>query len=160
MRESQDSIAERHGISSRTLRNYKTAGVDIYNDAAVKKYMELNSMYDYTENSLLGLDATELKQRKQQADIKDKEAMAEIRSIELKQLQGSIVNIEDVMEANMEIAGKIKVQLKKLIVEIPPKSEGLNAVKISQIIRDHVEEILSILYEDLRLPNDNKTTTD
>jgi transcriptional regulator with XRE-family HTH domain len=151
MKQTQEELAEKYGISSRTLRNYKSAGVDIHNEAAVKAYMELNTMYDYTDNSLLGLDSSDLKKRKQAADIKDKEARAAITEIELQKLQGTIVDIEDVVKANMKIAGRVKAKLKKLILEIPPQAEGLTSVKISQLVRTKVDEILEQLYEELNI---------
>lgn len=155
-RETQKEIAARLGIKERTLRRYKSIGIDIYNDAAVMEYWKLQQLPSEKDAEFLGMDVTEITKREKIARTRDKEAAAELKELQLSKLRGDLVSVSDVEEINLAIAGKIKAQLKRLISEIPPRVEGLDATTMTPIVREYIEDILKYLYEEFKIDDDEE----
>lgn len=142
-------LAEEYGVEVSTVKRYKRQGVDVQDAEAFKAFQSVQT--DLAANDKTPQDAFGLKLRKLAAETKNKEATAELTEILLAKTKGEVVEIGLVMETNLQIAGKVKAQLKRLIIELPPKLEGLTATKMSGIIREHVEEILKYLHDELKL---------
>lgn len=150
-------LAETYGVEVSTVKRYKRQGVDVYNPEAFKSFQSVQT--DLAANDKTPQDAFGLKLRKLAAETRDKEAGAELTEILLAKTKGELVEIGLVMETNLQIAGKIKAQLKRLIVELPPKLDGLTATKMSPVIREHVEDILQYLYDELKANDEDGETT-
>ena len=161
-RPSINSLALKYGLGEKTLDRWKKDGIDIYDETVVEQYRNLTQSpecNDSKKDNITSLNAFELKRRKLEADTRDKEAVASMRELELQQLEGSLVALQEVCEAQIAIAAKIKAQLKALEVTLPPKLSGLNDKQMAKIIKEHNREILNYLYNEFKM-NDEKEETD
>ena len=155
-KESMEKIAKRHNLHVRTIRRYRDEGINIYDDDAIELHRKYTIVPDAKDNDYLSMEASDLKKEKLIADTKLKKAQAAIAELNLKKTKGSLVTISDVEEVNLAIAGKIKAQLKRLISEIPPRVEGLDATTMTPIIREYIEDILKYLYEEFKIDDVNE----
>lgn len=80
-----------------------------------------------------------------------KEQQAEIERLKKEKLLGSLVPIGEVEEVFLGIGAKTKSQLARLVSELPPKLEGLEAIDMIQIIRDAVDEVCLYLAESFKV---------
>jgi hypothetical protein len=133
-------LAKSYGISERTLRRYEDAGVDIENAQAVTDHQQ-----GLSKSATVTDDDKTLRREKLVAETRYKQAQAERAELLLKESKGLLVSIEDVEEALLFIANKVKVQLTRLENELPPQLEGLSANGMQPIIREKRESILEFL---------------
>lgn len=75
-----------------------------------------------------------------------KRAQALTAEIELKQVEGKLVEIERVHEQHTAIYSKVRaILVQKFETELPPKQDGLPAEKIAEMNRTALDEVLAIL---------------
>lgn len=98
--------------------------------------------------------------RKVKAEANMKEEQTIIERLKKEKLQKDLVPLKEVTETFMYIGARTKAQLLRLIGEIPPRVEGLEAAAIEIIIRDYIDEILNDLYTDFSITEPDATSTE
>lgn len=151
---SQEQLSELYGVSSRTLRRYAKEGVDIYDPDAVRTWQK-NLPECHMNDVIEGEDADSLKLRKLTAETLKKEREAELLKLELEEQVGKLIKVDEVSELNIQIASKVKAQLKAMILSLPPKLEGLSVKQMSKIIQEEIYQSLEFLYGELSIENDD-----
>ena len=141
-------VADHHKCSLKTVKRYKAEGVDVFDDEQFIIMKSACEATGYHSEKLTSDDAIDLKIKKLAAETKRMTALASIEELKLKRLKNSLVSLSEVESTMLTISTKIKNQLKKMIVELPPKLAGLEPDTMIEIIRTHTEEILTSLYND------------
>lgn len=153
---SQEQLSDLYGVTSRTLRRYKSEGVDIYDPEAVRAWQKNLPECNANDYQVDGEDADTLKLRKLTAETLKKEREAELLKLELEEQEGKLIPVDEVSELNLQIASKVKAQLKAMILSLPPKLEGLSVKQMSKIIQEEIYQSLEYLYGELNVEEDDQ----
>lgn len=136
-------LAAQYGTTERTLRRWRASGVDIQDAAAVEAYKA--TLQDRKGD---GGDASELRQKKLEAEARLKHAQADKAELALAQARGELVSIPALEETLLFLANRTKGQLARLEKELPPRLEGLAAAAMIPIVREFVSAVLTDLAND------------
>lgn len=151
------ALAEKYGVDDRTLRTYRDeGGIDIYNEAEVELYMESLGVSNNAPDEFVDKDAfIEMKFKKLTHETNLKESESILKDLLVKEKQGDLINVNEVAELQTQIASKCKAQLKKLILSLPPRLEGLTVKEMSKIIEESVFETLEFLHSEFNIEDDD-----
>ena len=125
------AICRRYAITAATLAAWQAEGIDIYSDAAMTE--RAARKHKASGEELFQARLTKLQ--------------AEARSATLKadELAGKLISLTDCEQAMTRIGSITKSLLQRLRAELPPALEGQTASRMSAIIAQAVESILTQL---------------
>lgn len=83
--------------------------------------------------------------RKLVAETAIKEEQAEIERMKKLRLQSALVSTDDVTECYQGLGTFIRATLKRSVVELPPRLEGLPAADMIPLLTDYIENICAEL---------------
>lgn len=154
---SLQSIAERHGISRQTIYKYQKAGVDIYDDEAIKAYrlnipggsvekdpnlqphLELDD--SLSDNIYKQIDKA---QSFEQARFLKMKSDAKLQAFKFEVEKGNYTKNSEIKENIIRIGSAIKAALLRYESDLPPMLAGLNEAKIQKVIRQKNNQILNM----------------
>jgi len=104
----------------------------------------------YIENEI----KNDTRDKNDAAEVKLKEAREEKLQLEIKQLDGSLISIDDADASMSQLAGLLVAQYRQLLVSLPPLLKRKNETEVSQVLDDIFERNIKDLYA-LAVEEDN-----
>jgi hypothetical protein len=135
---SKEELAARYQVTDRTIRNWLAAGVDVEDPEAVAAY-----------RATLQRSPSALREKKLEADTREKEAKAELAEIQLAKVKGDLLSVSDLNETMVALGARVKAQLLTFEKTLPPILEGKTAPDMVLLIREQVERVLTELAAEL-----------
>lgn len=149
----QQELAERYGVSRKTISKWKSEGVDIYNKEAVAKHTANKqkkppNLTEEIKESLteLNLDGATLDEVRKESIIRD----VRLKDIKIKAEEGSYLPIEEMIEATIKIGTNLKAQLMRLANELPMALTGRDANEIQKKLKAAFEGLLQQQHDDFK----------
>lgn len=154
---SLQSIAERHGVSRQTIYKYQNAGVDIYNDEAIRTYRlnipggSVPAQKDQSLQPELSIDDSgniyeqiDKAQSFEQARFLKMKSDAKLQAFKFDVEKGDYTKNSEIKENIIRIGSAIKAALLRYESDLPPMLAGLNEAKIQKVIRQKNNQILNM----------------
>ena len=152
---------ERHGITKSVWHAAKQDGVNVWNDAELKAWLETRRprtsknarLPDRPAGSELptveGLEEA-LKRAESYEEVKIyKEKLAGLKiALAVRAEARELVSAAEVRESIARVVSAARGEILKLSNDLPPRLEGLTAGPMQAIIRDAIHEILTRLSDD------------
>ena len=129
VRKTNKDICKKYGITDNTLQAWIAEGIDVHNDAAMAERTARKH----------GTAGTEMYQARLR-QLKAQAATAEMKAAEM---EGRLIDIADCENAMTRIANITKGLLQRLRADLPPALEGQSASRMSQIIGEATDAILT-----------------
>lgn len=139
------AAAKRHGISEKTARVYRKAGIDLSDAAAVHAERERRQRLQGTRQpSNAKPDPSAGTDHMTEAEARRRKIAAEarIKEIELAKVQGKVMDREEIIEAYGSTVAAFRVGLMSLVGELPPLLEGMSAPEIEPRLTAAFNELL------------------
>lgn len=143
-RDKAAEYAEKYKVSERTIYAWDKEGIDLDNPQAVEEYRALNP--DKKAQGKSAILEDKARKLKAEADIKEREA--EMKRLALDEMRGSLVPVEDAIEAARIYAASVKAALNRLQGEMPPLLCGLTEAEIQKVLEGKFEDALRQLADE------------
>ena len=125
------AICRRYAITAATLKAWEQEGLDVFNDQAMTE--RAARKHKPSGEELF------------QARLKKLQAEARSATLKASQLEGTLIDLAEAKAAMTRIGAVTKALLLRMQADLPPMMEGQTASRMSAIISQAVETILTQL---------------
>lgn len=137
-------LSRRHGVTRETLRAWRDAGLDLDDDAAIRKRIaESRSPAAVAGQAFDGGEPLAL------AKARRERALADKAEIEVSMRRGQLLELSLVEDCFAALGAGLSAALKKLPSEFADRLEGLSASKIQTATLAHLERIYAAIDEEI-----------
>ena len=128
------ALAKYFDVSPKTLRRYELAGVDIFDEEAVRLHV----------SKLVGPKAEAFKDQGPGGDAKDRKTEWECRLLQQKfeRQAGDLLPVAKVEEEGIMLGAVSKSLWDRLENDLPPMLEGRTAAEMQKVLRDYARNAL------------------
>jgi transposase-like protein len=133
------AIAREHGISRETLRVWKSEGLDLTDPSAIADRVSKMPGRD-PDAPAEGETYSQARTRRMRAD-------ADRAELNARQQAGELVSLAEVEDAMAQLGFEMKARLLSLPQELAVVLAGLGEVKIHEILKSRIHEILTQIHE-------------
>jgi len=140
-RESQASIARRHGVKPATICVWRKKGLNIYDDAEVAAAVAGRNPGQPPPGSTTPKDV----ETYGEARARRERSNADKAAIEVEKMRGSVVSNDSVLSAGHHVGLAIRQAFLKMEGELTPRIAGLSSAKAAKVIRAYAREKLTEL---------------
>jgi DNA primase len=127
----QSAQAGSLGITARTLREWKAAGLS---DKQIEQRAALRKLADSSPLA--------------QAKLRKLEAEADLREVQVATARREMISMKLVLENQARIGAILKAALNRLAANLPAELEGMAPGSMREIIREHCDSLLQNIYDD------------
>jgi len=134
--DTEEKVAQAFGISKRAVQYWKKEGMPVTPDG---KYdlVEISTWKYVTKNK------EKKPSKKENWDDRYRKAKAQREEIKLKQEEGALISVSDVVDLEVNRIMAVKGALLRMVHELPPRMAGKNPRSMQKILFDKVEDILN-----------------
>ena len=135
---SLSGLARQYGLSRETLREWENAGVNIYDDAAIRAKIATSRSPAASAGK-----ASDGGESLASAKLRRERALADRAEIEVARRRGELLELHHAEQAFTAVGAAVGAALRKIPSELPDMLEGLNPSSMRKVLLEYQNQLFS-----------------